>query len=191
MAGMVAKAVTARRTSTAMVTQTLQVDFELLRESDRASAELTYDGRLFTGIAYETDRLGRLVSLSGYRDGRACGPLRTWYPSGQIEQEQYYRGGRRHGPWREWHPNGRPRVDAYYERGHALRTRVESARTAPSCGGVVALAGAGADESERLLDIDPSTWELVERPIDWGRDPSELPEATALVPRLHRIDGDV
>lgn len=178
-----------------MVTQTLRVDFELLQQSDDASAAFTYDGRRFTGIAYEKDSRGRLVSLSGYRDGRACGPLRTWYPSGQIELEQYYRRGRLHGPSREWHPNGRPRVDAYYERGHLLRTRrwgedgtlVESARAAPSCGDVADLAGVGADEKDRLLDIDPSTGELVERPSDWGRDPSELPEAAALDARAARL----
>ena len=95
-----------------MVTNTLRVDFELLGESDDEHAELVYEGRPFTGVAYEKDREGRLVSLSGYQNGRASGPLRTWYPSGQIEQEQYYRRGGLHGPWREWYANGRPRLDA-------------------------------------------------------------------------------
>ncbi len=174
-----------------MVTNPLQVDFELLGESDGAPGGLTYDGRLFTGIAYEKDPQGRLISLSGYQNGRACGPLRTWYPSGQIEQEQYYRSGSLHGPWREWYPDGRPRLDAYHEHGHIVRSKrwgedgtlVENERLDESCG-FADLTGARVDRETPLVDIDPSTWELVERPLGWGRDPSELPGAAMLSARV-------
>jgi hypothetical protein len=169
---------------------TLKVDFDLLGESEDAHADLTYDGRPFTGIAYEKDAMGRFISLSGYQNGKPCGPLRTWYPSGQIEQEQYYRGGALHGPWREWYPNGQPRVDAYYEHGHLLRSKrwgedgtlVQHERH-EGCVHSARVGERRAQGEGPLLDIDPSTWELVEKPSGWGRDPADLPDSAALSAR--------
>ena len=76
----------------------------------------TYQGQLFTGIAYE-DVPGKWLSEVCYRDGMQDGPAREWYPSGALRSETYYYENASHGTSREWDESGRLIAEERYEYG--------------------------------------------------------------------------
>ncbi len=178
-----------------MVKPTTKVDSDLLGETDDAYGDVTLDGRLFNGVAYEKDaETGALLALEGYREGKAHGPLRVWYASGQIRTELYNYGGGLHGPWREWHSDGRLSLDSYYEHGFKLRSKrwseegrlLESDELDPSSPAFADVLQRRAKRNAPIVDIDLDDWEFVERPVAWGRDGTGLPSADALAARWPR-----
>jgi hypothetical protein len=178
-----------------MVKPTNKVDSSLLGETDDAYGDVTLDGRLFSGVAYEKDApTGALLALTGYREGKAHGPLRVWYPSGQIRTEVYNHGGGLHGPWREWYPDGGLSLDSYYEHNFKLRSKrwseegrlIETFELDPASPAFSDVSERRAKRNDPIVDIDLNDWELVERAAGWGRDETELPDAASLEARWPR-----
>ncbi|HTV21908.1 MAG TPA: hypothetical protein VMG12_24630 [Polyangiaceae bacterium] len=175
---------------------TLPVDADRLGETDDAYADTTLDGQLFSGVAYERDAEGHLISLCGYVDGKMHGAFRVWTPSGTIVSEYYYVGGGLHGPYREWDASGRLRLDAYYEYSHSTRRKtfaadgsvLEDEPIDPESPNAARIARARKRRSGELVDIDLKTWSFSQKPAGWGADGAGLPDAAALAVPAFRSD---
>jgi antitoxin component YwqK of YwqJK toxin-antitoxin module len=57
-----------------------------------------YEGRPFTGMTREVSPDGVVIGELSYVDGMLDGVARTWYPSGQLREEEHFRANGRHGP---------------------------------------------------------------------------------------------
>lgn len=75
----------------------------------------TWNGHPFTGIAFEYNDQGKLISEVPFVDGIEHGIVRDWYPSGQLKKETHLMWGGLHGVAREWYENGRLKSEAYGE----------------------------------------------------------------------------
>lgn len=93
----------------------LRVDFDDLELTD----ELIHywQGKPFTGIAYEYGAEGKLLSEMSFVDGKEQGVAHEWYPSGQLKEEKEYREGSLHGQSQEWYKNGLLKSLSHYEYG--------------------------------------------------------------------------
>jgi len=82
-----------------------------------------YQGKPFTGVAYETDAQGRLISEVPHQNGFRHGVVREWFPSGQLQSEVAYQRGGAHGVSKSWYENGRMESETVYELGIQTRKR--------------------------------------------------------------------
>jgi antitoxin component YwqK of YwqJK toxin-antitoxin module len=82
-----------------------------------------WQGKLFTGIAYELWPDGTLRDETEYQDGRSHNTARDWYPEGQLHSETAYYRGVIYGLDREWDERGRLRKESLHEYGYWLRKR--------------------------------------------------------------------
>lgn len=73
----------------------------------------------FTGVAYETDASGRVVSEAEFVDGLQSGITREWGQSGQLQSQIRYFRGARHGTAERWHGNGQLAARAEYR--HSIK----------------------------------------------------------------------
>jgi len=64
----------------------MRINIEDLDITDDALTYL-YEGKPFTGVAYELYPDGRLWSEQIYNDGMLEVPSKLWFPSGQLEKE--------------------------------------------------------------------------------------------------------
>ena len=83
-----------------------------------------WEGKPFTGIAYDLMPDGHVWSELEYVDGREEGIGRTWYPSRQVKHDITYRHGGRHGPEREWFENGKLKSETIFEHTINVKKRV-------------------------------------------------------------------
>ena len=65
-----------------------------------------FNGKPFTGVAYETFPDGQLWSEVEYVDGRAEGKCREWYLSGDLKYEGYDGASKRYTWYFEWFEDG-------------------------------------------------------------------------------------
>lgn len=84
---------------------------------------VTHEGRPFTGELVDTDESGRVVGLTGYRDGIEDGPQREWFSDGRLQLEGQCDYGSAVGEWREWHANGKLAEHTVFDRWGDLRRR--------------------------------------------------------------------
>lgn len=82
-----------------------------------------WQGKPFTGLAYEMHPDGSLWSEVEYVAGREHGLARDWFPSGQLQGETSYYRGKYFGPDREWDAQGQLRSEIVYEYSYPLRER--------------------------------------------------------------------
>jgi len=152
------------------------VDARTLTWSDAGYGDVLYEGAAFTGIAYEAHpRTQRLLSLSGYRDGKPHGPSRRWYSNTQMEQEVYFHSGHHHGPLLRWFAHGQLEEAGYIHHGVPLwRKRwnaqgdVLEARDANRDPALLhALQAILTSTGSEVHDICLDTWEFIERPAGW------------------------
>ena len=66
----------------------------------------------FTGIMFEADAKGQLLSEIPLKKGLAHGIARGWHPNGQLEVEEPFAGGKSNGKRTRYHPNGKVRSTA-------------------------------------------------------------------------------
>lgn len=78
---------------------------------------VTFQGKPFTGLGFETMDDGRTISETTYVDGAETGPYRTWYLNGQLESEGESRLNRLHGFFKEWHESGQLKAEGLIELG--------------------------------------------------------------------------
>lgn len=100
-----------------------------------------YEGKPYTGVAYELDDEGRLRSeltfFCGLPDGRWC----DYYENGNLSGEDFYKLGQSHGQTREWYPDGTIKKEKVFEFGICTikkkwnpdGTLIESFKIDPSC----------------------------------------------------------
>lgn len=157
----------------------LIVNLDDVEDADDPYGDALYQGKLFSGIAFEMDPVTRsLRSLSGYDCGKYSGPSREWYPNGQIAVEDYYKYGGHHGPQREWYPDGRLRRAAYVDCGVLVWRKVwdesgtllEERDTRPGTPLHDRLLAAREKEGGPVIDIDVHDWRFIERPEGWMPD---------------------
>lgn len=76
-----------------------------------------YEGKPYTGVAYELDGDGELRSeltfFCGLPEGRWC----DYYENGNLCGEDFYKLGLSHGQNREWHPDGTLKKEKWFEYG--------------------------------------------------------------------------
>lgn len=84
----------------------------------------TWNGKPFTGIAFEYNGQGKLISEVSFVDGIEHGIARDWYPSGQLKKETYLMWGGLHGVSREWFENGRLKSEAYGEYAILIKRKI-------------------------------------------------------------------
>lgn len=96
-----------------------RVRFDDLVVSDDQS--LAWQGRPFTGVAYESDGTGRLISEVTYVDGLQNGVGREWYESGKLRSESQFMHGSKHGLSKNWYEDGRLASEAEYQ--YSIKTQ--------------------------------------------------------------------
>lgn len=96
-----------------------RVDYEELNPSfDFLLME--YAGELFSGIAFENNVDGLLISEDSFIEGQKNGVSREWSDSGNLICEKWFALNSLHGPSREWYENGLIKIDSLYELGVCL-----------------------------------------------------------------------
>jgi antitoxin component YwqK of YwqJK toxin-antitoxin module len=103
------------------MTITMRVPFDNLTVMDDQS--LTYQGSLFTGIAYETNDRGVVRSESNYENGLQNGVTREWDDSGQLRAESHFYQGSKHGYSRRWSDSGLLESEAEYKYSIKVREK--------------------------------------------------------------------
>ncbi len=80
----------------------------------------THEGERFSGIGYELDAKGNLISEITFVDGVQEGPRRAWYPSGAKKAEDNIHQGGLNGLSLEWYESGALKKKTLGEHGIAL-----------------------------------------------------------------------
>jgi len=99
----------------------VRVQFDDLTVEDDQS--LSYQGIPFTGVAYEANDNGVVISESSYENGLQKGVTREWNSSGRILTESYFDQGSKHGISKRWHENGQLESEAEYIYSIKVRER--------------------------------------------------------------------
>ena len=76
-----------------------------------------YHGVAFTGVAYENDSKGVLISEMSFVDGIQEGVSRSWYSSGAKKSEENFRYNGLNGLGQEWFENGKLKKRTVHELG--------------------------------------------------------------------------
>jgi antitoxin component YwqK of YwqJK toxin-antitoxin module len=82
-----------------------------------------WDGRPFTGIAFELDDHENIVSEIEFRNGLQMGTTRAYYPKGRLKREAQYENATLHGFARDWNEEGLVTSEEEYERGICIRRK--------------------------------------------------------------------
>lgn len=82
------------------------------------------NGQPFTGIAYEPNDDGVIISEIEFRNGVQAGITRGFFPTGVMKRESEYEYNTLHGFAREWNEEGVLESECEYERGICLRRRM-------------------------------------------------------------------
>ena len=67
---------------------------------------LYFEGKPFTGVAFDIHYNRQLKSEGNYKDGQRDGLYQEWYKNGQLLSEANYKDGQRDGLYQEWYENG-------------------------------------------------------------------------------------
>jgi hypothetical protein len=86
----------------------------------------TYKDKPFTGIGYECDENGNLISEICYKEGQKDGVTKERFVNGKISLEENYRHNTLHGRCRKWYEIGVLESEEIYELGICIRRRVWS-----------------------------------------------------------------
>lgn len=84
---------------------------------------LTYCGKPFTGVAFEEEDSGVLVSETEFLNGQKNGIFREWSSNGRLIKQASFALDSLHGNLCEWDEDGGLRVVAEYEIGIRVRER--------------------------------------------------------------------
>lgn len=85
-----------------------------------------FHGVPYTGIGFELDSDGRLISEVEFQNGMQHGITKMYYPLGRLQREAHYRYNTLHGFVREWTIDGVLELEEEYELGICLRRKVRS-----------------------------------------------------------------
>lgn len=92
--------------------------------------DYTYNlnGTLFTGIGYEADESGVLMSEMEFKNGIQHGVTRLYFSNGLLKKESYYEYNTLSGITREWDTEGKLEREEEYERGICIRRSAVDSR---------------------------------------------------------------
>jgi antitoxin component YwqK of YwqJK toxin-antitoxin module len=92
-----------------------RIDSNLLfRDDDQI---YRYQGKPFTGVAYELRQDGTLWGEQTFARGVLDGASRSWYPNQQLQHETNYKLAWAHGWKKEWYPDGKTKSAKLFELG--------------------------------------------------------------------------
>jgi antitoxin component YwqK of YwqJK toxin-antitoxin module len=100
----------------------LRVDYDELEGNEDHTLTM-YDGKFFTGIAYELWPNGQLRDEVSFVDGAKDGISRSWSESGNLVSENSFFMNRVHGFLREWYESGQLKSEQKAELGIFLSHR--------------------------------------------------------------------
>jgi antitoxin component YwqK of YwqJK toxin-antitoxin module len=81
---------------------------------------VTFEGKPFTGIAYEIANDGHLISEITYIEGIQNGPDISWHFNGKLESEGENKWNRPHGFFKEWYESGQLKMEGLTELGYVI-----------------------------------------------------------------------
>lgn len=109
----------------------------------------TWDGKPFTGVAWESPSGDMFMSEVQYQDGLDHGVSVDWYEEGRMASRQMNRYATKHGTEEEWYRDGTRRLFATWDNG----VRVKLARW-DAAGALVEEWELPLDHAQRKLGRD-------------------------------------
>ncbi len=82
-----------------------------------------YEGELFTGIEYDLDKQGQIISESGHFQGMPWGFSRTWSSTGILREEYGLKYGCAVGYFRKWYLSGKLKEESFIEHNVPIRAK--------------------------------------------------------------------
>ena len=79
-----------------------------------------FEGKPFTGVAYNLYSNGQLWYEAGYKDGKTDGLQKGWFKNGQLKYEQNVKMSLYDGLWKEWDVNGRLESERNFKNGKQI-----------------------------------------------------------------------
>lgn len=129
-----------------------RIQFDDLLYDD--SGSYLFEGRPFSGVAYDCFPDGAVRSEAQFVNGRQLGRAREWHENGNVKSDGEFLGDVAHGAQTEYYSSGRPKRKSVFEFGICLesvewseqglvtnRTRLEA-----------------TDPANRLLTLQRSIW---------------------------------
>ncbi|UQV47774.1 hypothetical protein KIV45_13680 [Janthinobacterium lividum] len=104
-----------------------RVDYEALEPSEDFLL-MCYTGKPFSGVAFENDSNGILITETSFIDGQKSGISRQWSAASRLILEEWFALNALHGTAREWHDNGARKSDGHYELGICIQEQVWDAQ---------------------------------------------------------------
>jgi hypothetical protein len=100
----------------------LRVNTDLIELTD--SHVYLLDGKPFTGVGYEANDDGTIISEMEFHNGIQHGTTRGYYSTGQIKRETQFECNIRHGLARTWDEVGDLVSEDEYENGVCIRRKL-------------------------------------------------------------------
>ena len=82
-----------------------------------------YNGKPFSGIAYENDDAGLRKCVIAFVDGREHGAAQSFFKDGKLKTETLYDKGRKHGIERAWFDDGNLKIENLFEYGVLMKSK--------------------------------------------------------------------
>ncbi len=86
----------------------------------------SFEGELFTGIAYELYSDGKLHSEYEYKEGWEDNVGREWYLNGQLKSIEYFKNKMAYGLHTKYYEDGAKKSESDYELGVELERKMWS-----------------------------------------------------------------
>lgn len=102
----------------------LRINFDSLSaEFGRDGVTYLWEGKPFTGIAFEEDTEGDLISETSYVNGIQDGFEKRWFSEDRQESYCEIKFNRPHGAFVYWYPSGKIKLEGKSELGSVLFSR--------------------------------------------------------------------
>ena len=90
---------------------------ELTERGTDDKPTMYFEGKPFTGVAFDIWEDGQLHYEGTYKDGKQDGLFQTWYDNGQLAIRQNYKDGKYDGLFQSWYKNGQLEYERNYKDG--------------------------------------------------------------------------
>ena len=84
-------------------------------QENKEAQMLFYQGKPFTGIAYDVYSNGQLQFEETYKDGELNGLYQEWYENGQLASQGTFKDNELNGLFQEWDKNGQFLEEQFYD----------------------------------------------------------------------------
>ena len=90
---------------------------ELTERGTDDKPTMYFEGKPFTGVAFDIWEDGQLHYEVTYKDGYLDGLGQNWYKNGQLQYEGTFKDGKKDGLHQEWYENGQLKEERTYNDG--------------------------------------------------------------------------